>query len=203
MFRFPRWRPIPHDESCYAQPECICSKAEIILHEHHSDCLDEGGNLICGKQQVLEHVHTEACFQTVEEPAPTDLLTCDLEEHTHSAACRVIGLIEALPARQSVEERVAALEEAGNDAGGDDYLSELQTQVREVYEDYAALPEEEQAKVTNVNRLTELDWLRGLSLQETAAVTVQNADHSSASVASWTDDTGAVQERLQAAAVYG
>ena len=188
-----------HDESCYAQPECICSKAEIILHEHHSDCLDEGGNLICGKQQVLEHVHTEACFQTVEEPAPTDPLTCDLEEHTHSAACRVIGLIEALPARQSVEERVAALEEAGNDAGGDDYLSELQTQVREVYEDYAALPEEEQAKVTNVNRLTELDWLRGLSLQETAAVTVQNADHSSASVASWTDDTGAVQERLQAA----
>lgn len=110
-----------HTDDCYAwvavltcdrpaEQVLVCDKEEIILHEHNSDCFDENGSLICGKVQVLEHVHTEACFEAV------DTLICDLEEHTHSAACSVIGLIEALPTQQSVEERMAAFEKAGDEA---------------------------------------------------------------------------------------
>lgn len=97
-----------HSDDCYAwnkvltcdlstepaevatEPVLVCGKAEILLHEHTADCLDESGNLICGKIQVLEHQHTDACFETVEEPADTEALTCTLpedEKHTHTALC--------------------------------------------------------------------------------------------------------------------
>lgn len=75
----------------------ICEEKEIILHTHEPyespedpGCYDDDGNLICGKIQVLEHQHTDACFETVEEPADTDALTCTLpedEKHTHTALC--------------------------------------------------------------------------------------------------------------------
>lgn len=97
-----------HSDDCYAwnkvltcdlstepaedatEPVLVCGKAEILLHEHTTGCLEESGNLICGKIQVLEHQHTDACFETVEEPADTEALTCTLpedEKHTHTALC--------------------------------------------------------------------------------------------------------------------
>lgn len=99
------WCPLPevephtHDASCYAEavegqessePEVICGRDEIILHEHTSSCYDGEGNLICGKVQVLEHEHTDACFETIEEPVDTESLTCTLpenENHTHGPLC--------------------------------------------------------------------------------------------------------------------
>ena len=81
-----------------AQPVLTCEKDEIELHTHQPfvsqedpGCYDaEGKNLVCGKQQVVEHQHTEACFETVEEPVDTEALTCTLPEdetHTHTALC--------------------------------------------------------------------------------------------------------------------
>ena len=148
------WCPLPaiktheHTGSCYAVPEAsaevhthtddcytmergelICDKTEVILHEHTSDCFDDG-NLICGKIQVLEHQHTDACFETVEEPVDTEALTCtlpedenhthgplcygtweltcDLEEHTHSEACQPAELTEEEQAQ--VEEVIALID---------------------------------------------------------------------------------------------
>lgn len=87
----------PAEEAEPAEPELICGKKEIILHTHEPyespedpGCYDADGNLICGKIQVLEHQHTDACFETVEEPVDTETLTCTLpedENHTHSALC--------------------------------------------------------------------------------------------------------------------
>ena len=80
----------PVEEAEPAEPELICNKAEVILHEHTSDCFDGDGNLICGKPQVVEHQHTEACFETVDEPVDTTSLTCTIpedENHTHTALC--------------------------------------------------------------------------------------------------------------------
>ena len=77
------------EEAEPAEPELICDKKEVILHEHTSDCFDDG-DLICGKIQVLEHQHTDACFETVEEPVDTETLTCTLpedENHTHGPLC--------------------------------------------------------------------------------------------------------------------
>ena len=81
-----------------AQPVLTCEKDEIELHTHQPfvsqedpGCYDaEGKNLVCGKPQVVEHQHTEACFETVEEPVDTEALTCTLPEdetHTHTALC--------------------------------------------------------------------------------------------------------------------
>ena len=50
-----------------AEPELVCGKMEIILHEHSSDCFDGNGNMICGRNQVLKHEHDQGCFQIVEE----------------------------------------------------------------------------------------------------------------------------------------
>lgn len=87
----------PAEEAEPAEPELICGEKEIILHTHEPyespedpGCYDDDGNLICGKIQVLEHQHTDACFETVEEPADTKALTCTLpedEKHTHTALC--------------------------------------------------------------------------------------------------------------------
>lgn len=87
----------PAEEAEPAEPELICGEKEIILHTHEPyespedpGCYDDDGNLICGKIQVLEHQHTDACFETVEEPADTEALTCTLPEdkkHTHTALC--------------------------------------------------------------------------------------------------------------------
>lgn len=87
----------PAEEAEPAEPELICGEKEIILHTHEPyespedpGCYDDDGNLICGKIQVLEHQHTDACFETVGEPADTEALTCTLpedEKHTHTALC--------------------------------------------------------------------------------------------------------------------
>ena len=72
-------------------PEAVltCEKPEVIFHEHTPDCLDENGGVICGQVQVLRHQHTDACFETVEERVDTEALTCTSTdpEHVHSPLC--------------------------------------------------------------------------------------------------------------------
>ena len=70
-----------------AQPVLVCTKPEIVLHRHTSDCFDADGNLICGQTQVLEHRHSDACFETVAEPVDTGTLTCTDTAHVHTARC--------------------------------------------------------------------------------------------------------------------
>lgn len=94
-------QPHHHTDECYAwenqltcgleegpiyeqgQPELICTKEEIKPHQHTSDCFDEAGNWICGQPEILSHAHSDACFETVTE----DVLTCGMEEHTHTEEC--------------------------------------------------------------------------------------------------------------------
>lgn len=186
-----------------AERQLICGEEEIILHKHTQEsCFETDGNgnpyLICDKIQVLEHVHTEACFQTSEEPGDMEALSCNLEEHTHSAACGVIGLIGALPTQQAVEEHMASFE-TEDENGSAAYLTELRAQLQKAFEAYNALPEEEQAKVTNAGRLSELEWLMDVSTQETVTVSVTNEEGGSASVTQWTGDTSAARNHLEAA----
>ena len=78
-----------HSADCYTTvTELVCDQAEIILHTHDESCFDEDGNLTCGKLQVLEHQHDENCAVEQEgEPEEVRVLTCGLEEHTHTDAC--------------------------------------------------------------------------------------------------------------------
>ncbi len=163
-----------------AGTEPLCGQEEVILHTHTPDCFDEAGTLICGKLQVLEHVHTEDCVPPASEPVDaetltcplpedenhthTDLcygtweLTCGLEEHAHTPACPVIGLIGALPGQAEIEEKMASF---ADEKDGDAYLTGLRTKAREAYQAYAALTADQQAAVSNADRLMELEWLWG------------------------------------------
>lgn len=189
------------DTETAGEPELVCGKEEIILHEHSSGCFDKNNHLICGKQQVLEHVHDQACFQTVEEPADTEALTCrleenkehqhgplcygtweltcGLEEHTHTEECNipaelteeeqaqvdeVIALIDALPKMEEIQKTLAAYDEEKDYDGYNGYLTEMQSQVSDVYAAYMALTDAQQEAVTNVKQL--LAMMNGLELNE-------------------------------------
>ena len=94
-----------HTEECYQETQdLVCGMSESTGHTHGAECYDQEGNLICGQEESEGHVHGEACCGVsrqlicgqTEEPAHqhTDacyswnqVLTCDLEEHTHSEAC--------------------------------------------------------------------------------------------------------------------
>lgn len=78
---------LPTEPAEDAQPVLVCTKPEIVLHRHTSDCFDADGNLICGQTQVLEHQHSDACFETVAEPVDTGTLTCTDTAHVHTARC--------------------------------------------------------------------------------------------------------------------
>ena len=180
------------------EPDLICEEPEVILHQHTSDCFDDGGNLICGKLQVTEHQHTDACFETVEEPADTTTLTCTntdpghvhtamcygtweltcgMEEHSHSDACRtaavetglteeeqarveeVIALIDALPTSEEIEAQLTALEEAEDWDGYEAYFLETSCQAKTAYAYYEDLGPELQESVPNADKLWDLAWL--------------------------------------------
>lgn len=114
----------PAEEAEPAEPELICEEKEIILHTHKPyespedpGCYDDDGNLICGKIQVLEHQHTDACFETVEEPADTEALTCTLpedEKHTHTALCYGTWELTCDMEEHTHTEACIAAEETGN-----------------------------------------------------------------------------------------
>lgn len=78
---------LPTEPAEDAQPVLVCTKPEIVLHCHTSDCFDADGKLICGQTQVLEHRHSDACFETVAVPVDTGTLTCTDTAHVHTARC--------------------------------------------------------------------------------------------------------------------
>lgn len=78
-----------HTDACYeVTTRLACGKEEVIPHTHGEDCYDDSGALVCDMEEVLEHQHTEACIVPPEgEPWEVRVLTCGLEEHTHSDKC--------------------------------------------------------------------------------------------------------------------
>lgn len=95
-----------HTEDCWARERVLtcttaqeewvltCGRREASLHSHTEGCYDQAGALICGKQQILAHVHGEECFQKTE----TQVMTCTLEEHTHSDSCIPVVQEQTMPA---------------------------------------------------------------------------------------------------------
>ena len=93
-----------HTEGCYETiRELTCGSDSS--HQHSDDCYEwkqvltcglpteptEGVPvLICGEPAAVSHQHTDACFETVEEPVDTEALTCTIpedENHTHGPRC--------------------------------------------------------------------------------------------------------------------
>ena len=223
------WCPLPeteahqHTESCYAESELICGQGEIVPHTHqpyqspeNPGCYDEHGELACGQLEVTEHQHTDACFETVEEPADTTTLTCTntdpghvhtamcygtweltcgMEEHSHTDACRtaaaetelteeeqarveeVIALIDALPTSEEIEAQLTVLEEAEDWDGYEAYFESISHQIRETYLLYEEIGANLQERVTNRDKLLKFSWIwSAQTLAATDSVTIQQVN---------------------------
>ena len=145
----------------------ICGKLQILKHIHSEECFGpveeavDTENLTCTLPEDENHTHTALCYGTWE-------LVCDKEEHTHDENCSpnaeaagaeaVIALIDDLPEPDEARERLSAYD-AGDAQGYNACLEELQAAVRSALEAYDGLTEKEQSRVTNIDRLTALEWL--------------------------------------------
>lgn len=102
-----------------AQPELICGKEEVLLHEHTDTCFDADGNVICGQMQVLEHVHTDDCFQAAEEAADAKTLICEMEEHTHTQECFADQTVDPESSDTQAESEPVGAESGPEDVQGE------------------------------------------------------------------------------------
>lgn len=248
------WCPLPeteahqHTESCYGESELICGQGEIVPHTHqpyqspeNPGCYDEHGGLACGQLEVTEHQHTDACFETVEEPADTTTLTCTntdsghvhtdmcygtweltcgMEEHSHTDACRtaaaetelteeeqarveeVIALIDALPTSEEIEAQLTALEEAEDWDGYEAYFLETSCQAKTAYAYYEDLGPELQQSVPNADKLWDLAWLwSAQTLAITDTLTVYQINSYSQSVTTLVYG-GSVRDKLGSGMSY-
>ena len=194
-----------HDEACYGTTEaphthtdeCYSESGELICNLPTESDETMGQTLLCGGSETAPHQHTDACFETVEEPADTTTLTCTntdpdhvhtaicygtweltcgMEEHSHSDACRgkketgltaeeqsqvneVIALIDVLPSSEEAEQALAAYGNEGNIIEQERYLSEMQQKLEAAFHAFDALTEGQKAGVENAEKLQGLDWL--------------------------------------------
>lgn len=166
-----------HGTDCYTvATELGCGVDEVIPHTHDESCLDETGAQVCGKEEVLEHQHTADCIAApVGEPEEIPVLTCGLEEHTHTEICcaeaeppteealvnvqQVIDLIDEMPSADEIDEALAEYEAVEDYEGEEVYYTQVSQQVAAAYYHYAQLTEEEQALVTNADKLMELEYI--------------------------------------------
>lgn len=99
----------PDDTSAEkAQVILVCEQPEVTLHRHTDACFDADGDWVCGRLELGRHQHTASCFAESIIPAEPEaltctntdeshvhgprcygtwVLTCGLEEHTHTQAC--------------------------------------------------------------------------------------------------------------------
>lgn len=194
-----------HGEACYGTTEaphthtdeCYSESGELICNLPTESDETMGQTLLCGGSETAPHQHTDACFETVEEPADTTTLTCTntdpghvhtaicygtweltcgMEEHSHSDACRgkketgltaeeqsqvneVIALIDVLPSSEEAEQALAAYGNEGNIIEQERYLSEMQQKLEAAFHAFDALTEGQKAGVENAEKLQGLDWL--------------------------------------------
>lgn len=176
-----------HSGECFqedtaGEDELTCKKPETEGHIHGEECYGEEGELICELEESPGHKHSTICYGNWK-------LVCRLEEHTHTEECydlplteeeqeqvdEVIALIDELPDREEIEEKMAAFEEAEDEDGSDAYLTEIRRLAVEAYKKYSALTEAQKKKVTNAAKLMELEWLWGGQTLESNPLTEDKA----------------------------
>ncbi len=88
-----------HTDACYTETAVlVCGLEESEEHQHDQSCYETSRELTCGVDS--DHTHTDDCYEwervlSCDLPTdPTDsakdvqpVLTCGMEEHTHSEAC--------------------------------------------------------------------------------------------------------------------
>lgn len=87
-----------------------------------------------------------------------------LSEEELSQVDEVIALIDDIPSPEEIQEKMEALED--DEEEYEKYYLKLQKQVMEAFEAYEALSEAQQEKVTNAEKLLQMDWMKAETLDE-------------------------------------
>lgn len=164
-----------HSEACYDEAGVLICTEPTEAHSHGEACYDEAGVLIC-TEPTEGHVHGTMCYGTW-------VLTCGLEEHTHTEECtallglpeedrakveEVIALIDPLPTYDEIAAKLDAFYEADDAEGEEAYLMEVYAQVEDAYRAYMALDESLREYVTNADKLMDLEFIWSQITLETA-----------------------------------
>ena len=73
-----------HGETCWEGENLICSLPQLCEHTHTDACRDENGALSCTLPELKSHQHSQGCILEVSQQK---MLTCTLQEHTHTESC--------------------------------------------------------------------------------------------------------------------
>ncbi len=87
-----------------------------------------------------------------------------LSEEELSQVDEVIALIDDIPSPEEIQKKMEALED--DEEEYEKYYLKLQKQVMEAFEAYEALSEAQQEKVTNAEKLLQMDWMKAETLEE-------------------------------------
>ena len=157
-----------HSEGCYTVAEVPLENTEELTctipenHIHGEGCLDEAGVLACKLPEG--HVHSTLCYGTWK-------LICDKEAHTHDGSCTallalsateqaqvedVIAQIAKLPTYEELAATLYAYEEVEDYTAYENYYMQIGQAGLSAYNAYMQLSQEQQALVSNFDRLMEL-----------------------------------------------
>ena len=162
--------PHEHTSDCFDDAgKLICGKIQILSHQHTDACFKtvvvpaDTETLTCTLPEDETHTHGPLCYGTWK-------LTCGMEDDSSSPELTeeewarvdaVIALIDELPSSEEIEETAAAFEEAEDEDGLESYLSAIYPQIQTAYHAYDALTADQQAHVSNADKLMELEWVWG------------------------------------------
>ncbi len=108
-----------------------------------------------------------------EKPADEDGSEEDkLSEKEQRQVDEVIDLIDKIPSPEQIQEKMEALED--DEDGYEKYYIKLQKQVMKAFDAYEALSEAQQKKVTNAEKLLQMDWMKTEMLDDQAGDSVWN-----------------------------
>lgn len=123
---------------------------------------------------------------------PSDL--SDLSGEEKALIEEIQQLIAELPSSEEIGEKLDAYDAAGDDEGYEAYFGEVYQQVMTAYLRYQELGETLQARVSNRDKLLEMEWLWSampLAVTNTVDVTAVNNHNDSAGAIIYHKDTGA------------
>lgn len=172
-----------HIDDCYEEDEdgnktLICTQPEVLTHQHDDSCFvtvripQDTETLTCTNTDE-DHVHTQRCYGTW-------VLNCTMQEHIHDENCTpkedeqvtaVIAAIDALPTVEELDAELTALEDAGDADAVTNWYASRGGEYQDVLAAYNALTEDQQAQVTNGEKLLAMAELWEPSESQTRMIT--------------------------------
>lgn len=103
-----------HTDACTTSKKLICTQSDLPEEKHTQECYAKvRGQLLCTLEEVPAHEHTEECYGEAEEQK---VLICELEAHTHTAACfENKAVVDGQATEKTLQEALKEVLNSGKD----------------------------------------------------------------------------------------